>query len=154
MPHRPSLRLDVQSLRNTFDVWSGLLSRGGEWSSAFVYGANVPKGGRAVHTALVESSIDIDGGNTVFGRAEYVGRTAAELTLIGSIRPEQSVWAVSVGYARRVAVISALESSVGGRATVHAVPVELRPFYGSRTPVGLFTYFRASPTPMRLHPAH
>jgi hypothetical protein len=111
-----------------------------------VYGANLPKGAdKALHTVLLESSADLDGRNALFGRAEYVRRTAAELTLIGSVSPELNVWAVSLGYAREVGDIGALKASLGARVTANVIPEELQPFYGSRTPLGLFTYFRVRP---------
>ncbi len=122
------------------------LASRGEWSNALVYGANLPKGAdKALHTVLLESSADLDGRNALFGRAEYVRRTAAELTLIGSVSPELSVWAVSLGYAREVGDIGALKASLGARVTANVIPEELQPFYGSRTPLGLFTYFRMRP---------
>ena len=77
--------------------------------------------------------------------SEYVRRTAAELTLIGSVKPELSIGAVSLGYARVVGNVGALEAMLGARVTANVVPEELRPFYGSRTPLGLFTYFRVRP---------
>lgn len=81
----PSMRRIGASLLHTRP-----LARRGEWSNALVYGANVPEGsGRVLHSVLFETGADLDGRNARFGRAEFVRRTAAELTLIGSVGPAE-----------------------------------------------------------------
>src|SRR5207253_1796587 len=46
---------------------------GGTWSSAVIYGANAQIGtGRLASSVLVESTVDLDGTNSLFGRVEYV----------------------------------------------------------------------------------
>ncbi|HVE80055.1 MAG TPA: hypothetical protein VNA89_14410 [Gemmatimonadaceae bacterium] len=118
---------------------------GGDWSSAVVYGANLPGGGlRPLHAILVETNVE-RGRAAVFGRAEYVRRTAAELALTGSVSPELPVGAVSVGYARRLGTVGALGASAGARGTVNLIPGELGPFYGSRAPLGVIVYLRVRP---------
>jgi hypothetical protein len=119
----------------------------GEWSSALVYAANLPDGGGPLHTALVETSIEL-GRSAVFGRAEYVQRTAAELALTGSVSPALPVRALSLGYARRLGWrggMGTLDGRVGARGTVNFIPAELRPFYGSRAPLGAVVYLRVRP---------
>src|SRR5438094_6126674 len=54
--------------------------RRGTWSSALIYGANAPIGtDRLASSVLLESTVDLDGTNAVFGRAEYVEKSTEEL---------------------------------------------------------------------------
>src|SRR5437660_1625052 len=60
---------------------------GGAWSSALIYGAHAQLGtGRLAATVLVESTLDLDGTNSVFGRVEYVRKSAEDL-VIPSVPP-------------------------------------------------------------------
>ena len=49
----------------------------------------------------METSLEL-GRNAVFGRAEYVRRTAADLALVGSVSRELNIGDVSAGYAREL----------------------------------------------------
>jgi len=110
------------------------------WSTSLVWGANVPTDTRRVlNTALVETNIDLDGRNAVFGRVEYLTRTAEELALVGSVSPEVEIGAMALGYARRLGSRVGTELWIGGRGNLEVVPQQLRPFYGSSTPVGFCT---------------
>jgi len=118
----------------------------GGWSTSFIWGANVPTDTRRVlSTALVETNIQLDERNTVFGRAESVTRTAEELALVGSISAEVEVGSLAAGYARRVRTLHGIGAWLGGRVNVDLVPEQLRLFYGSRTPAGLLVYLELKP---------
>src|SRR5438552_11698715 len=70
--HQPLHRLELSALHVA-----------GGWSTSFVWGANVPTDTRRLlNTALIETNIELDGRNAIFGRAEYVTRTAEELALV------------------------------------------------------------------------
>src|SRR5207302_1443397 len=59
----------------------------GTWSSALIYGANDQIGPASLASSVVlESTLDLDGRNAFFGRAEYVRKSAAEL-VIPSVPP-------------------------------------------------------------------
>ena len=123
-----------------------LHTRGG-WSTAFVYGADLPTGsGHPLNTLLLESTLELDDANAVYGRAEYVRRTAADLALVGSVSRELDIGAVSVGYERGLGRRSGVAIGLGARGTLNLVPEELRLFYGSRTPVGLLAYVQLRPS--------
>jgi len=110
---------------------------GGAWSTSLIWGANVPTDTRQVlNTALLESNIDLDERNAVFGRAEYVTRTAEELALVGSISETVEVGSLALGYARRLGTLRRIGIWLGARGHVDVVPEELRLFYGTRTPAG------------------
>ena len=118
----------------------------GAWSTALIWGANVPTATRrALHSVLIETNLDLDSRNTIFGRAEYSARTAEELDLVGSIDDEIAVGRVGVGVARRLAVISGLTGWLGIRGSVALLPAQLEVFYGSRSPVGVTAYFQIRP---------
>ena len=121
---------------------------GRAWSTTFVYAAVAPDGGAVRHTALIESSLDLSPAQAIFGRVEYVQRTAEELALTGSVPNELDLVALSVGAARRLWRTRAVEAMAGARVTTHLIPAALEPFYGSRTPFALLAYLRvAPPTP-------
>jgi len=118
----------------------------GGWSSAFIWGANIPTDTRHVlNTALVETNIELDEHNAIFGRVEYVTRTAEELALVGSISPEVEVGSVAVGYARRIGRRHGVSAWLGARGNLDVVPEQLRLFYGSRTPTGVLAYLQVKP---------
>jgi hypothetical protein len=118
----------------------------GAWSTTLIWGANVPTAtGKALHSVLFETNLDLDSKNTIFGRAEYSGRTAEELDLVGSIDDEIAVGRVGVGVARRVAVISGLTGWLGIRGSMARLPGQLEVFYGSRSPLGFTAYLQVRP---------
>ena len=120
---------------------------GGTWSSALIYGANDQIGtGRLASSMLVESTLDLDRTNAVFGRVEYVRKSAEEL-VIASVPPttEYDVGALALGYLRTVGTMAGLAAGVGVRGSVNLVPSSLGPVYGSRTPVGVAIYIRLRP---------
>jgi hypothetical protein len=128
---------------------------GGAWSTSLVWGANVPvETRRVLNTALVETNVDLDERNAVFGRAEYVTRTAEELALVGSVSETVPIGTVAVGYARRLGVVQNVGVWIGARGDLDILPNELRLFYGSRTPAGFTVYLRLRPPaviPMNEH---
>ncbi len=116
---------------------------GGAWSTSLIWGANVPTDTRRVlNTALIETNIDVDERNTVFGRAEYVTRTAEELALVGSISETVEVGSLGLGYARGLGTLRRVGIWLGARGDLEIVPEELRLFYGSRTLGGFAAFLR------------
>jgi len=126
---------------------ASVLHTRGAWSTAFVYGGDLPTGaGHPLNTLLLESTLELDEVNAVYGRAEYVRRTAADLALVGSVSREVDIEAVSLGYERGLWRNAGVATSLGARGTLNLIPEELRLFYGSRTPVGLMAYVQVRPT--------
>jgi len=124
---------------------SVLHTRGG-WSTAFVYGADLPAGaGHPLNTLLLESTLELDDANVLYGRVEYVRRTAADLALVGSVSRELDIGAVSLGVERTLWRRPGGAIGLGARGTLNLIPEELRLFYGSRTPVGLMAYGQVRP---------
>jgi len=121
--------------------------RRGQWAGALIWGANDPVGsGPSSHSVVLESTLDLDGTNAVFGRAEYVRKSAQEL-VIPSAPPtvEYDVGALALGYRRMVGTVAGLALSLGARASVNLVPSSLEPTYGSRAVAGLAVYLQLRP---------
>src|SRR5882762_9467555 len=71
----------------------------GRWASALIWGANDPLGsGRLSNSFVLESNLDLDGANAVFGRLEYVGKSAQELVVPSVLSAvEYDVGALALG---------------------------------------------------------
>src|SRR5712692_665580 len=119
----------------------------GRWASALIWGANDPLGsGRVSNSVALESSIDLDRMNTIFGRAEYVRKSAEDLVVPAApAGATYDVAALALGYRRTVGTIGGLAAGVGARGSVNFVPSSLEADYGGRTPVGLVVYVRLRP---------
>jgi hypothetical protein len=123
----------------------------GVWASSFIWAANAPIGsGRVMHSILLETNLDVNSRNTLFGRLEYAARTAEDLNLVGSVSEQLAVGQTALGYARRLANWEGRGFSawLGGRATAYFVPEELRLFYGSRVLRGFAAYVQLRPPVM------
>ena len=120
----------------------------GRWASALIWGANDPLGsGRVSNSVALESSIDLDRMNTIFGRAEYVRKSAEDLVVPAApAGATYDVAALALGYRRTVGTLAGLAAGVGARGSVNFVPASLQPEYGSRTPVGLAVYLELRPS--------
>jgi len=125
---------------------ASVLHSRGTWSTTFVYGADLPAGaGHPLNSLLLESTLELGAADAVYGRAEYVRRTAADLALVGSVSRELDIGAVSLGYERALWRSALVATGLGARGTLNLVPEELRLFYGSHTPVGLMAYVQVRP---------
>jgi hypothetical protein len=121
---------------------------GRSWSSMLLWGAN-EHGGVAQNSLVAESNLEIGEKNAVFGRAEYVRKSAEDLVLAG-VPPDRQFDIASLvgGYVREVVSIRGGSIGIGGRASVNFVPRGLQPFYGTRTPAGIDIYVRVRPKKM------
>ena len=138
-------RISASAL-NTRSIWTS-----GEWASALIYGAN-----RFQHTdswsnsLLFESNLAVDAWNSVFGRIEYVAKSAADLDITD--RPPEArfdVGSIAFGYIREIARYPGGSLGAGGRYAIDLVPRSLAPLYGSRTPTGFSVYLRFRPRALR-----
>src|SRR5256884_5252780 len=123
----------------------------GTWSSALIYGANDLIGPAPLASSVVlESTVDLDGTNAFFGRAEYVRKSAAEL-VIPSAPPstEYDVGALALGFQRTVGTVAGFAAGVGVRGSVNLVPSSLNGVYGSGTPAGAAIYIQLRPAGAR-----
>jgi hypothetical protein len=130
------------------------LGMDGQIATAVIWGAN-RHSGRTTHSALAESEAMLDRRNTIFGRVEFVQKTAEDLVLPtgpGGFAPDSTftVTALSVGYIREIVRNSRTTVGLGFQGSLNVVPTALEPVYGSRTPVGAMLFLRIRP----LHGPH
>jgi hypothetical protein len=98
----------------------------------------------------VETNLDLDGRNVVFGRAEYVEKTDHDLVLAESFHGSTfDTVGVSVGYLRNLGTWGDFVPGIGARVSVNPVPEQLRDVYGATLPVGGMVYLRLASAPMR-----
>jgi hypothetical protein len=135
------------------------VARGGEWASAMVYGANkhtvpgVPSPGFA-HSVLLETNLQVDDRNGLFGRVEWVQKSAEELVIPEADAEDLfDVSDLTLGYVREVAQRGGASLGLGVRGSLNFVPGRLEDTYGTRTPAGIALYARLRPAVfVRAHP--
>ncbi|MGH7672488.1 MAG: hypothetical protein ACREMC_06280 [Gemmatimonadales bacterium] len=115
------------------------LTAQGRFNGALVWGANDRLNGTTSHSVLVEGDLEVRG-HHVFGRAEYVRKTAEDLVVPGPPDESYDLGSVVLGYLKDWGALS-----LGVRASVGVVPARLEGEYGSRTPVGVALYGRWRP---------
>ena len=129
----------------------------GQWSSAFIWGANRHgDDGDLTHGVLAESEAILDRSNTIFTRVEYVQKTAHDLvvddesptvpagaTIEGSTVLDISM--ASLGYIREIGRWKWATLGLGAQGIVNFVPASLEPIYGSRNPIGGLVFLRLRP---------
>ena len=123
------------------------IGRRGRWAMALIYGANARIGtGHLANSVAVETNFDLDGMNAVFGRVEYVRKTAEDLVVL-SVLPttEYDVGALALGYRRSLTTVRGVTAGVGVRGAMNFVPNALEEVYGSRAPLGFTVYFTLRP---------
>jgi hypothetical protein len=153
-----ALHPDESMHRISASVLNGVtLGSAGQWSSALIWGANRHEGQRNfTHAVLLESEAMLDAHNTVFGRSEYVQKSAEELVLdtpsgalpTGTTFASTRIFAVatlSLGYIREIGRWRWATIGLGGQGTVNVVPSALENVYGSRTPLGGLVFLRLRP---------
>jgi len=121
--------------------------RRGRAAMAVMYGANARIGtGRLSNSVVVEANVDLDGTSAVFGRVEYVRKTAEDL-VVASVPPaaEYDVGALALGYRRALTTVRGVTAGVGVRGAVNFIPSTLEAVYGSRAPLGFAVYFTLRP---------
>lgn len=131
---------------------------GGPWATTLLWAAN-RLNGHEQNSVLAESNLEITPKNTIFGRAEYVQKSAEELVLPG-IDPERQfdIGALTVGYVRELGAVPGGTVGLGGLASVNLIPATAGQTYGTRTPAGFSVFVRlrpkamASPSSMEMAP--
>ena len=127
----------------------------GQWSAAVVYGANKESGEPDISPSLLlESNLDVGGGTSIFGRAEYVKKSARDLVL-GPTPPaeEFNIGSLALGLSRDIAMIGTTSAALGVRGSISLLPATLAPTYGSRSPAGISAYLRLRPKVMHMEMA-
>lgn len=132
-------------------MYSGRGIGGRAWDNTLLWGAN-ENAGRAENSVLAESNLELGPKDAVFGRAEYVRKSAQDLVLGPTVPPDQQfdIRSLVGGYMREIASIRGGTIGLGGRASVNFIPSTLQPYYGTRTPAGIDIYVRIRPKRMTM----
>jgi hypothetical protein len=121
------------------------LTARGRFNGALVWGANDRLNGTTSHSLLAEGDVEMGRGHHLFGRTEYVRKTAEELVVPG--RPPDETYdlgSIVAGYLKAW-VVGSGEWGFGFRGSVGLVPARLEAPYGSRTPLGVAIFARWRP---------
>ena len=122
----------------------------GQWSSSVVYGANATTGAPLGNSALVETDLSVDGVNTFFGRAEFVQKSAQDLSVADDSELRRyDIGALTLGYSREIMRAHGLTLGASILGTLDVVPGALEPAYGTRYPKGYAVFLRLRPDRMR-----
>ncbi|MBI4408219.1 MAG: hypothetical protein HY561_00840 [Gemmatimonadetes bacterium] len=127
------------------------VSRGGLWATTLVWGRNREQDERT-HSALVETSLNLQEQHLFFARGEIVQKPAGDLDVsdAGGFTVDRrfTVGSGSLGYMRQIG-IGGLVGGIGARAGLAFVPDALESFYGSQ-PFGFVVFAHLRPAPMRM----
>lgn len=118
------------------------LGRGADAQATFAFGRDEEHPGASSNAFLLEGALAF-GSETVFGRAEAVGKDNlfADTPTSPLFGRTFDVGKISVGYAHAFHVPPRLDLEVGGLASAYELPSELRPVYGS-APVSFVLFLR------------
>lgn len=117
------------------------LTAQGRFDGAVVWGANAKLGGPTSHSFLAEGDVGVGRGHHVFGRAEYVRKTAEDLVVPAAPPDEKyDIGTLVLGYLKEWGPLG-----VGVRGSLAFIPSRLEPEYGSRNPVGIAIFARWRP---------
>jgi hypothetical protein len=135
------------------------LGNNGQVATTLVWGANKHSSVPSLsHSVLLESEAIVDGRNTLFGRSELVQKSAEEivvadpiLTRSGRVLPglpgnqRFNLRTFQLGYIREAGRTHWATIGLGLGATLNFVTTPLEPYYGSKTPAGMFVFLRLRP---------
>ena len=126
------------------------LGQEGQLAATAVYGVNRMGGhlepAEWSHTFLAEAEAVFDSRHSLFGRAEWVRKTAEDLVIPGGDAHQHfHLGSLSVGGVRELASGLGMTLGLGLRGTLNLLPRSLEPYYGSRTPVGGLVFLRIRP---------
>jgi hypothetical protein len=135
------------------------LGSDGQVATTLVWGANKHSSLPGLsNSVLLESESILDRRNTLFGRSEFVQKSAEEivvadpiLTRSGQVLPglptneRFNLGTFQLGYIREAGRTHWATIGLGLAATLNFVTTALEPYYGSRTPAGMFVFLRLRP---------
>ena len=125
------------------------LASGGNWATTAGWGRNIGSTGKPTDALLLESNLDFDTKNVLFGRAEFVRKTGEDLDFspAGQV---YNVGAISLGYLRNYDLLNAFIVAPGVMVTTNFIDGRLDSAYHSQTPVGVAAFIRLRPAQMKM----
>ena len=122
----------------------------GDFASSLIWGANKHSGQSGLsNSVLAETNLDLDGTNTIFGRAEFVQKLAEDLSIDGvPSSTSYNIGSLVLGYIREISKFAGGSIGLGARGSLDVIPGALEPAYGTRTPGGFAVFLRFRPSRM------
>ena len=126
--------------------------KNGDFASSLIWGANKHSGESGLsNSVLAEANLDLDGTNTIFGRAEFVQKLAGDLSIEGvPSSTSYNVGSLVLGYIREISKFTGGSIGLGARGSLDLIPQTLEPAYGTRTPGGFSVFLRFRPSRMHM----
>ena len=151
MPSHDPLEPDEPLHRLTASVmYHRSVGSAGHWATTAAFGRNVGEHSGDTNAFLLETNLDLDGRNVLFGRAEYVEKNDHDLVLPESFHGSTfDTVGLSLGYLRNLGTWGDFVPGLGARVSVNPVPEGLGGVYGSALPVGGMVYLRLASAPSR-----
>jgi hypothetical protein len=124
-------------------TWNRKLGEHGNAATTAVFGRNLPEEEPPTSSWLLETNVDLDGTNVLFGRAEHVEKTGRDLVLPAALEEETfAVSSLSAGYVHQLGPWGKIVPALGILASVNDVGSDLEPFYGSHHPTGFMAFVK------------
>jgi hypothetical protein len=149
-----------EALRPGVPVWritgSATFSRpygdGSNVAATAAWGRNIEAGEFPTDSVLLESTLDPAGPPLLYGRVSREVKSGHDLV----VDPEGpfALGSADLGGAWLFPVGERVETGLGVRGNVSRIPAALEPFYGTRTPMGVFVYAQLRPAPMSMADPH
>lgn len=121
-------------------------------TTALIWGLNlglVEHPGQALHSAILESELQLMKNNFLYGRFEFVQKDNHELILGLNTEKGYNIFALTLGASRNIFSYSGLSLSAGAQTTLYVPQKELEAFYGS-FPVAFEVFLRLTPEFMNM----
>lgn len=119
------------------------------WANSLVWGMNQEDETKDQHSFLLESSFFFES-NRIFMRSEFVQKPRKELGIGDDGDELEDIYAVSLGYSRRVLSIAGIDLDVGAVATTNIISSFLENYYG-RNPFSYRIYLGIHPSLMTVN---
>ncbi len=127
--------------------------RSGIWASTLLWGRNRAHG-LNTDAFLIESNLNVDERNVVFGRGELARKSGEDLVIDQEAHDVGhevfTVGKLTAGYMRQFGHAGSLLPAVGAQISLSVIPSDLEPFYGAQTPVGFAVFLNLKPAPMHM----
>jgi hypothetical protein len=127
-------------------AWDRLVGDDGNLAVLAAWGRNVLPGHGASDSGLVEGTLGLRRRHTIFGRGEYVRKSAHELAVpLMDHDTLFDAWSLAFGYMIELPPIVYVVAGLGIVGTAGLVAADLEPAYGTRTPLGGMVFLSLRP---------
>ncbi|MFN7118944.1 MAG: hypothetical protein ACK4TA_19250 [Saprospiraceae bacterium] len=125
--------------------WNGL-----KYNGIIAWGLNNAGHGHREHSITWENNVDFNDKDVLYGRYEWIQKSAEELGLEEELGHDaiEPIHSLTIGYSRRLATIASTNLFLGGQATWNTTTKALEKFYGNN-PLSAQVYVRITPQLMR-----